>query len=74
MPDRLHFDDVASRHGDALTMWFEDAVDAADAEAERAAKEADVAVVKVPGVPQSREQVRALPATRTGAQPQGTPA
>lgn len=34
MPDARHFDDVAMRHNDPLTRWFEDALDDADEEAE----------------------------------------
>ena len=34
MRSPTHFDEVAARHGDRLTRWFEDAVDEADDEAE----------------------------------------
>lgn len=65
MPDAEHYDQVATRYdGDRLAMWLEDAVDAADEEAERA-------VAKVPGVPKPGEQVGPVPETRTGTQPEG---
>ena len=36
MRSPTHFDEVAARHGDRLTAYMEDAVDAADDEAEAA--------------------------------------
>ena len=66
MPDSIHFDDVALRHGDQLTRYMEDAVDAADDEAEGRS-----AVGPVFPVPLPREQVGPVPKTRTGTQPEG---
>jgi hypothetical protein len=62
MRSPTHFDEVVARHGDRLTAWLEDAVDAADEEAERA-------MAAVSGVPKPGEQVRAVPQARTGLQP-----
>ena len=66
MPDAEHFDDVAMGHGDQLTRYMEDAVDAADDEAEGRS-----AVGPVFPVPLPREQVRALPSASTGVQSSG---
>lgn len=64
MPDAEHFDDVALKHRDRLTRYMEDAVDAADDEAEGRA------VGTVFPVSKSCEQVRAVPATPTRVQPE----
>jgi hypothetical protein len=66
MPDAEHFDDVALRHGDQLTRYMEDAVDAADDEAEGRS-----AVGPVFPVPLPREQVRVVPSASAGVQPSG---
>ena len=62
MRSPTHFDEVAARHGDRLTAWLEDAVDAADEETERA-------MAAVSGVPKPGEQVRVVPQARTVLQP-----
>ena len=65
MRSPTHFDEVVARHGDRLTAYMEDAVDAAD----DAAEEAERAMAAVSGVPKPGEQVRAVPQARTGLQP-----
>ena len=68
MRSPTHWDGVACRHDDPLTRYFEDAVDAADDEAEAKARVA-VGGVQAPDVPRPREQHGVLPETR-GVQPE----
>lgn len=68
MRSPTHWDGVASRHGDPLTRWFEDAVDEADDEAERGAQGVPVGRVQEAGMPSGGEQQRVVPDPR-GVQP-----